>query len=157
MRNGDSHIPALVVAYLVTRRSLSVDDAAYQLPAVGVLPIVAGPVKAGIRAYPTLEVWCPSFEGTHREIMVFDLMLDLHCSPSSTQSDENDWLAKIRRSFTGTLFQTYLGTLSNDDKSGWDLRNFVLTGGQTLVDGAERRVIRRTTARCQYRSDEFTD
>lgn len=158
LRNGESHIPALIVAYLITRRSLAAEDVAQQLPSGSVLPIVAGPVKGTNRSYPSLEVWCPSFEASsHREIMTYEILMDLHTAPGTTQSDEDTWCAQIRRSFAGSLFQTYLAALGSGDKSGWDLQQCVITGGGILVDGSERRTIRRTTARVRYRSDEFTD
>ena len=131
---------------------------AQQLPSGSVLPIVAGPVKGTNRSYPSLEVWCPSFDAsTHREIMSYEIMMDLHTAPGTTQSDEDTWCAQIRRSFSGNLFLTYLATLSSGNKSGWELYQCSVTGGGIIVDGTERRTIRRTTAKVRYRSDEFTD
>ena len=158
LRNGESHIPALVVAYLATRRDLPDEDADFELPSSTVLPIVAGPVKATKQLRPCLEVWCPSFElPGHREIGVFQVAMDLHADNVTAQATENTWLAQIRRSFAGGLFQTYLASLSTNDKAGWDLQQFVITGGSIVADDEERRLIRRTTATCRYRSNEFTD
>lgn len=162
---AETKIPTLIVAYLAYRRN----DADYPTPSSGSLALVAGPVKETVqRSHPSLEVWVPSFDLVQRrDLEQVEVMLDLHCSPDTAQSTEDGWLAAIRRAFAGgplpggagteavNPFLYYLAALSEADRADWKIDNFLLTGGQTII-ADDRRIIRRTSAQCWFRSHVFT-
>lgn len=164
---AESKIPALMIAHIEARRT----DADNPTPAANVLTLTPGPVKETTkRAFPSLEVWVSGFNmKDRRDDEQFDVMLDLHAHPDTVLATEIGWLASIRRSFAGgpiskdanaatantNPFMAYCNGLSEANRLGWAIDNFVITGGSIIVD-RRGRVLYRTTAECRFRSYVFT-
>lgn len=162
---GESKIPAVLIAYLGTRRT----DTDYPTPADADCPLVAGPVKqATKRTQPSLEVWVESLAfPDRRDAELYTVHLDLHAHPDTPLATELGWLAAFRRSFAGgpianqsnatdagtNPFFKYLNGLT--DGEAWRFDSLHITSGSIIVLEGQR-IVYRTTLEANFRSITFT-
>lgn len=166
---GEAKIPALCIAHLTAR----ITDPDNPMPALNVLPLIAGPIKGTARVTPSVEIWCPSFTlGTRRDDERYGVMIDLytnHADISTTLATELGWLAAIRRAFAGgpisansnaadaasNPFFAYLLALDDPASAGWRIDDFYISGGAIhILD--QKRTLYRTEAKCAFRTQTLT-